>query len=167
MNEKYDGWLADLADGYKRVEIKAADFTIRLKSENIKALLFIQINTTRLTESQVLSTNSNIVQIHEKSPVSVLPTPVEFIDESEKSNNGQKDKNNNLFEFNSTLIFACVLAPLLLGFSLSFFNYLFRSVFFKSSNKTENDYELGGGAPSITSSTLSQGTTHSSISSRP
>nr|CAD2182615.1 unnamed protein product [Meloidogyne enterolobii] len=118
----------------------------------------------QLPEVQIHSNNSNIIQHDEKPPISVLPTPVEFIEESEKSNE-QKDKNNH-FEFNLPFIFACVLVPLLLGFSLSLFNYLFKSVFFKNSNKTENDYELGGGA-SITSSSLSKGTTHSSISSLP
>uniref|UniRef100_A0A914L034 Uncharacterized protein n=1 Tax=Meloidogyne incognita TaxID=6306 RepID=A0A914L034_MELIC len=118
----------------------------------------------QLPEVQIHSNNSNIIQHDEKPPISVLPTPVEFIEESEK-NNEQKDKNNH-FEFNLPFIFACVLVPLLLGFSLSLFNYLFKSVFFKNSNKTENDYELGGGA-SITSSSLSKGTTHSSISSLP
>ncbi|CAK5090941.1 unnamed protein product [Meloidogyne enterolobii] len=118
----------------------------------------------QLPELQIHSNNSNIIQHDEKPPISVLPTPVEFIEESEKSNE-QKNKNNH-FEFNLPFIFACVLVPLLLGFSLSLFNYLFKSVFFKNSNKTENDYELGGGA-SITSSSLSKGTTHSSISSLP
>uniref|UniRef100_A0A915N1J2 Uncharacterized protein n=1 Tax=Meloidogyne javanica TaxID=6303 RepID=A0A915N1J2_MELJA len=70
----------------------------------------------QLPEVQIHSNNSSIIQHDEKPPISVLPTPVEFIEESEKSNE-QKDKNNH-FEFNLPFIFACVLVPLLLGFSL-------------------------------------------------
>ncbi|KAF7634490.1 hypothetical protein Mgra_00006061 [Meloidogyne graminicola] len=109
----------------------------------------------------IFNKNLNVIQKEEKSQGNVLPTPVEFIEEGKKNN--EEMNKNYLFELNPTIIFVFIMVPILLGFSFNFFKYLFSSRFFKHSNKSEKDYELGGESPSMTSPTLSQGTTHSSL----